>query len=90
MLITCVMGNARAHKLQWGGPTVHFSTVLRFSTLTEINMSRQHGPTGIGTCCFGDPALVAKLNKKIECHHENEMFITLGTQRNALSQLHNP
>ena len=27
MLITCVMRNARAHKLQWSGPTVHSSTV---------------------------------------------------------------
>ena len=27
MLITCVMQNARAHKLQWSGPTVHSSTV---------------------------------------------------------------
>ena len=29
MLITCVMRNARAHKFQWSGPTVHSSTVLR-------------------------------------------------------------
>ena len=27
MLITCVMRNARAHKLQWSGPTVHSCTV---------------------------------------------------------------
>ena len=27
MLITCVMRNARAHKLQWSGPTVQSSTV---------------------------------------------------------------
>ena len=27
MLITCVMRNAQAHKLQWSGPTVHSSTV---------------------------------------------------------------
>ena len=29
MLITCVMRNARAHKFQWSGPTVHSSTVVR-------------------------------------------------------------
>ena len=28
MLITCVMQNARAHKLQWSDLTVHSSTVV--------------------------------------------------------------
>ena len=32
MLITCMMQNARAHKLQWSGPTVHSSTVVLLST----------------------------------------------------------
>ena len=36
MLITCVMRNARAHKLQWSGPTVHSFTVVLRKTWTTV------------------------------------------------------
>ena len=36
MLITRVMRNARAHKLQWGGPTVNSSTVAERLGIVKI------------------------------------------------------
>ena len=41
-----------------------FFWVLRFSSLPKINISRQYVPAVNGTCCCGDPTLVAKLNIK--------------------------
>ena len=40
-----------------------FPRVLRLSSLIKIDISRQYGPTVIGTCYCGDPAHVAKPNK---------------------------
>ena len=36
MLITCVIRNARAHRLQWSGPTVRSSTVVTVSQCFSI------------------------------------------------------
>ena len=35
MLITCVIRNARAHKLQWSGYTVHSSTACGFVIVSD-------------------------------------------------------
>ena len=39
MQITCVMRNARAHKLQWSGPTVYSSTVLELKGNSSLKTS---------------------------------------------------
>ena len=39
MLITCVMRNAWAHKIQWSGSTVHSFTMILFSTVTPDSHS---------------------------------------------------
>ena len=41
-----------------------FIVVFWFS-FSKINISRQYRPTRIVHCCSGDPALVAKLSKKL-------------------------
>ena len=55
---------SKHRKDQQGGINMKFHTGLGFSgDSAEINISRHYSPTVIGTCCCGDPALVAKLNK---------------------------
>ena len=40
------MRNARAHKLQWSGPTVHSSTVVMYKAITG-NLLRLKGFTNM-------------------------------------------
>ena len=65
--------------------------VLQFSFLTKINISKQYGLPVTGRCYCGDPALVAKLNKKIIQYEIRKLIpaeccviIKLGLVENSL------